>query len=226
MSNDIKEKYERVCAIKDRAISLVETQLEGDISQVDAKELGEVADIAKDMAEIMKLCSETEYYSSINKAMEEAAEEDKATAYMEKYIPEYAYTRNYMPRMDYTDYGRMHYTIGRGGRPSSRNYGNYASNGNSGGSSGGSSGSRGSSQRSYMEDPYMIHDDWDGRSWEARRNYMYGKEENKNDSESMKDLEKYMKSLGEDIVEMVDGMTTSEKNMLKQRLSTLVSKIN
>ena len=53
----------RLKAIEDCLISLVQGQM-GNTSDVDAKELGEVVDMIKDM-------EEAKYYHSISKAMEE-----------------------------------------------------------------------------------------------------------------------------------------------------------
>ena len=41
----------------------------------------------------------------------------------------------------------------------------------------------------------------------------------------MKALEKYMQELGIDISDMLNGMTEEEKDMMRTKLSTLVSKI-
>lgn len=41
----------------------------------------------------------------------------------------------------------------------------------------------------------------------------------------MKALENYMKELGVDISDMVNDMTEEEKNMMRSKLTTLVSKI-
>lgn len=41
----------------------------------------------------------------------------------------------------------------------------------------------------------------------------------------MKALEKYMQELGLDISELVNGMTEEEKNMLRTKMSTLITKI-
>lgn len=82
-----KEKFERIDSIKERATCLVESQINGDIQNVDAKELGEIADIVKDMAETKKLCMEAKYYEAVTDAMEEADPEEKKI-YMDKYLPE------------------------------------------------------------------------------------------------------------------------------------------
>lgn len=205
MSKDFKEKYEKVCNIKDKALTLVEAQINGDISSVDAKELGEVADIAKDMAETMMLCAEAEYYHKVTEAMDEASEEDKSH-YLNKYIPEYEgkfftpveYTRPrkpsgvymytepvmYDPRMDEGFRDRMYYT-----EPSSMN-----------------------------------RDMREGRSGMSRRMYMENKD-NPDATVKMQNLDTYMHDLTDDLMEMVQNMSTQEKAQLKQKLTTLASKV-
>ena len=59
---------EQLKNIKHSLVSLVQTQL-GDLKKTDAKELGEVVDMIKDLEEAM-------YYCSITKAMEEAKEKN------------------------------------------------------------------------------------------------------------------------------------------------------
>lgn len=235
MGKDIKEKYERVCAIKDKALSLVETQLNGDLSQVDAKELGEVADIAKDMAEVMKLMEETCYYHKVTEAMEESSEEEKKY-YMGKYIPEYEgkfytpiakpavedfarrrdsrgrymYTNPELYMMDdrYDDkYDRMYYT-----EPSGMY---YSSNGN-----------RSNLTSSNNGGMNYARDMREGRSGISRRTYMELKEHGEDKNKTNKELEKYMSELSEDMSEMIANMDSSEKATLKQKLATIASKIN
>ena len=89
---------ERLKNIKEQLIAEVQSQM-GDLRCVDAKELGEVIDMIKDLAECM-------YYCSIVDAMEKASEnEEKRNTYyyMEKYMP-YPYDSE----MDY-EKGRMYY---------------------------------------------------------------------------------------------------------------------
>lgn len=214
MGKELKEKYERVCAIKDRAISLVETQLSGNIENVDAKELGEVADIAKDMAELMKLCAEAEYYNKVVEAMDEGTKEEKSH-YLNKYIPEYEgkfYTpmhtnsnyryhtkpietydpNEYMRDMDLSS-GRMYYT-----EPMYRD--------------------------SDMMTEHYVRDAREGNSPLTRKHYM----EIKNSDDKIakaKELELYIKELGEDITDMLNNATTEEKTLVKQKLTTLVNKM-
>lgn len=226
MGKDFKEKYERVCAIKDKALSLAETQLNGDISQVDAKELGEVIDIAKDMAELMKYMEEACYYHKVSEAMDEGSEEEKKY-YLNKYIPEYegkfytpavkpvepvvmARQRDSRGRYMYTepmmmddrfdpswDRSRMYYT-----EPSGMYYSSSTNN-----------------------DSNYTRDSREGRSGMARRGYMEAKEHGEDKSKKTKELEKYMNELSTDITELIEDMEQSDKNLLKQRLATLASKI-
>lgn len=217
MGKDIKEKYERVCAIKDKALSLIETQLNGDLTQVDAKELGEVVDIAKDMAELMKYSEEACYYHKVTEAMDEGSDEEKSY-YLNKYIPEYEgkfytpidYARRRDSRgrymytkppivYDETDNVKMYYT-----EPNGMYYkNNVQTNGNI------------SQARDYRE----------GRSPMARRTYMEMKENGESKDKTNKELEHFMNEMSEDITEMIEKMDANEKATLKQKLATMASKI-
>lgn len=217
MGKDFKEKYERVCTLKDRIISLVEGQLAGDLSSVDAKELGEVTDMAKDFAEIMKLCSEAEYYHKVTEAMDESDPEEKS-AKLNKYIPEYE-GKFYTPVMDmarmrdsrgrymYTEpydyeddrYDRMH---------SNRMY--YSSMNNSG--------SNGSSNMN------MARDSREGRAYISRRGYMEANEQGNTDKKN-KELEHYIQDLSDDITDMIETMDSNSKAILKQKITQLASKM-
>lgn len=64
----------------------------------------------------------------------------------------------------------------------------------------------------------------------ARRNYTETKEMHKGNTQEdkehkMKSLDGYMKELSTDIVQLLDDMTAEEKNLIRTKLSTLVSKI-
>lgn len=90
---------ERLKAIKEQLIACVQGQM-SDLTKVDAKELGEVIDMIKDLAETM-------YYCSVTEAMDDAKEHEEKRStyyYMEKYLPYYPYAR----KDDY-DRGRMYY---------------------------------------------------------------------------------------------------------------------
>lgn len=216
MGKDFKEKYERVCALKDRIISLVEGQLAGDLSSVDAKELGEVTDMAKDFAEIMKLCSEAEYYHKVTEAMDEADPEEKS-AKLNKYIPEYE-GKFYTPVMnmarmrdsrgrymytepyDYEDdrYDRMH---------SNRMY--YSSMNDNHGSA---------NMATMAGDPKS------GRAYISRRGYMEANEKGDADKKT-KELENYIKDLSEDLMDMIETMDANSRAILKNKITQLATKM-
>lgn len=86
----------------------------------------------------------------------------------------------------------------------------------------------------YMEyAPYMMRDKgWredhlsgDGRSYYSRRMYMEGKDHGSDDQKSMKDLEHYMRDLGEDLTDMIMKSTPEEKQVLSNKLSQLAAKV-
>lgn len=215
---------ERLKHIKEALVSSVESQI-GNLHNVDAKELGEVVDMVKDMEEAI-------YYCSITKAMKEREEEEKAE------LKELKNRRNYMPiyynqqPQYYPDYrdmdregGRMYYS---GGGSSSGGNSGGSSGGSSGGNSGGNSG--GSSRGYYepMDDrryPMEIRDVREGKSSISRKNYMESKEMHKGAPEQMKELEKYVQELSQDITEMISDASPEEKSVLQQKLSILASKI-
>lgn len=221
---EFKEKYEKVCGIKDRALSLVEMQMNGNIDSVDAKELGEVADIAKDMAELMKYCAEAEYYHKVVESMDEATDEEKSY-YMNKYIPEYEgkfYSPIYMGMNNYArqrdSRGRYMYT-----EPNWRmNYADGGMNGNSNG--GNNSGSRYYTTPSNLEDMKVPRDYREGRAGITRLTYMETKDD-MDASSRMTEFDHYIKDLAEDITEMVEGLSASEKSTIKAKLQTLATKI-
>lgn len=243
MGKDMKEKYERVCAIKDRAISLVESQINGNIENVDAKELGEVADIAKDMAELMKLCSEAEYYHSIVEAMEKNSDEENKKN-MDKYLPESRYYDNTMDgrgrdngmrnnpgngRMRYympmTDYDEMydwddpaimrrlgmkpHYYSDTNMNPGMNPNISSSMNGNN----------------SNMNSNEYRRDSREGRAGITRRTYMEMKENGEDKQVKMKEMEKFLHDLADDMTEMIEGLDANEKATVKTKLTQLAAKI-
>ena len=195
-------------------------ELDKGIENIDAKELGEVAEIIKEL-------SEAEYYAKISKAMDEAEyggdydykgaydeherrgyrgqPRDSRGRYMSRrrmgYEEPIWYDERY-PAEHYRDMdraqGRMYYTDGQtetrtetGGQMSSR----------------------------------MQRDRREGRSGEARRGYVEAKEMGKDKSEKMKELESYMKELSTDVTEMISDASPEEKTMLKQKMQMLMTKI-
>lgn len=217
----------RLKNMKETLIGCVQTQL-ADIRNTDTKELGEAIDMIKDLEEAM-------YYCSITKAMEEAEEEKKIMEKMRKENPQ-EYRRHYseMPYylMDpYYPYerdmdkhmGRMYYSERQPrnsqGEFTSRNY--YSEGGNNS-----SEGRRsGTSYYHEREFPLEMRDSREGRSPMSRRMYMESKELHKDKNHKVKELEKYLQELSEDIVEMIEGASPEERQILEKKMTNLTSKI-
>jgi hypothetical protein len=198
-------------------------EIDNGIENIDTKEMGEVADIIKDLAE-------AEYYAKISKAMDEAEygedydymgsydrkgyrwqPRDSRGRYISRRRMSYEEPMRMMPEMNrehdaeyYRDMdkidGRMYYSSGNMGGQSSS------------GMSGGSMGSQGRDSR-------------EGRSGQVRRSYMESKETGKDKGEKMKELENYMKELSTDVTEMISDASPEEKTMLKQKMQMLMQKI-
>jgi len=208
-------------------------ELDKGVENIDTKEMGEVAEIIKEL-------SEAEYYAKISKAMDEAEygeDYDYMGAYDEherkgyrgqprdsrgRYMSRRGYESRMMPEMDYDEMernrdfdrlsGKMYYSSG--------NMGGSSSSGMSGGSMG-SQGVSNSGSRGYSESRYD----------RARRGYEETKSMHKdNSSESkqmkMKSLEDYTKELASDITDMVQDMSAEEKNLLRTKLQTLAQKVS
>ena len=204
---------ERLKAMKNMLMSCAEGQMTH-LEEVDAEELGEVVDMIKDLEEAI-------YYCTIVEAMNNPKEhgfEQSQQYYQEPRI----YYNNPQNRTE-NGGGRSYYG---GGNPSS-NGGNMShSNGQGGGSSSGSN--NGSSSMSYTEReyPYEFRDLREGRSPRSRRMYMEAKETHQDKTSQMRELEKYMQELAQDLVEMVDGASPEEKQYLSKKISALSNKLS
>ena len=217
-------------------------ELDKGIENIDTKEMGEVAEIIKEL-------SEAEYYAKISKAMDESEygeDYDYKGAYDEHERKGYRGQRRdsrgrYMsnrgrrgyeaPMMmydeDWDEMERMRdmdRPIGRMGYSGSGSMGGSQGQSGSGSLSMGGGQSNGGSMsnaRGYSESRYD----------RAKRGYEETKSIHKdNSAESkqmkMKSLEDYMKSLAEDVTEMVNDMSQEEKSLMKQKMQVLMQKIN
>lgn len=201
--------------MKKNLIHCVQAQINGNLKEVDAEELGEAVDMIKDLEEAI-------YYATITKAMEEGEKQQKESHQQYQQPPMYY---PYLRDMD-RPYGRMYYDDIR------YNSGNYNMGGSPSNGSNGSSSSNGGT-RNYHQDmiPYyeypmeMIRDPREGRSPMSRKTYMESKEMHKDEATNLKELEKYLQELGQDVTEMVQKASSEEKQMLQQKLSLLASKI-
>lgn len=193
------------------------SELDKGIENVNVEEMSEAVDMIKDLCE-------AEYRAVIVKSMKKADEEE------EEYDKE-------LLRSLKTEYGEEN------GRRFYDHYryanGRFAPKG------------KGTYRRGYEEPPYyhmypeaehmrdidrdygkmyytepMPESDYD----RAKRNYTETKEMHKNNTpedkeHKMKSLDSYTKELASDITGMVTDMSAEEKNLLRTKLSTLVSKI-
>lgn len=165
------------------------------LDTVDTEELGQVIDMIKDL-------EQAKYYCSIVKAMEEAEEDE---------TKEMSHRHRDMDRV----YGRMYYE-----GPNGDFKGRYPWK-----------------KRDPDEDweryPFYpeqgreidIRDSREGRSPVTRRMYMESKQLHKDKTEKVKELEQYMQELSEDIVEMIDGASPEERQVLEKKMTSLTNKI-
>lgn len=217
--------------IIEKLAETTKVELDKGIENVDTKEMGEVADIIKDLAE-------AEYYAKISKAMDEAEygeDYDYMGAYDEherkgyrgqrrdsrgRYMSRRGYESRMMPEMRWEDmeyerdmdrpYGRMGYS---------------GSNTTSGSSMGGNSNMGYSESNGGQYSSRMQRDSREGRSGQMRRGYMESKEKGADKQQKMKELEDYMKELSSDVTEMIGDASPEEKAMLKNKMQVLMQKI-
>lgn len=202
----------RLKTIKETLVTAVEGQL-AHLDCVNTKELGEVVDMIKDLEEAM-------YYCSIVKAMEEAEKimekEDHETRrhYYTRVLPESAYPYEHGRDID-RHMGRMYYSP-RQPRNSRGEFTKYYDGDREGSSMDG---------RNHYGDRELFRDTREGRSPMSRRMYMESKELHKDKASKVKELERYMKELGEDIIEMIEDASPEERQVLEKKMTTLTSKV-
>ena len=205
---------EALKAMKEQLMSCVQGQL-GDISKVDAHELGEAVDMIKDLAEAI-------YYCTITDSMEKSNENKNQGETNINYYTTPISTP-YYNKMMYPDWtrdaertgGYMYYPTSGNGNGTGGNTGNMG--GNSGGNGG---------INYYTEMPRdMMRDPREGRSPMRRRMYMEGKEMHKDTNSQLRELEAYLQELSSDITEMIKDASPEERATLHQKMTTLANKI-
>ena len=202
---------EQLKTIKEQLIAQIQSQM-GDLKCVDAKELGEVVDMVKDLSEAI-------YYCEVYEQMKTADESRVNNNYY--YTEKYYDPHRDMDRME----GRMYYSS-----PSSNAGSGTGSSvsGNNSGSSTSASQSMGQSSRSYYTErdyPVHIRDEREGRSPLKRKMYMESKTTGMDSSKSMKELEGYMQELTSDMMDMLSKATPEEKAMVQKKINTLAAKV-
>lgn len=193
------------------------SELDKGIENVNVEEMSEATDMIKDLCE-------AEYYAVIAKSMKKADEEE------EEYSKELlrSLKAEYGEESGRRYYDHYRYANGR-----------FAPKG------------KGTYRRGYEEPPYMhmypeaehmrdMDRDY-GKMYytepmpesnydRAKRNYTETKEMHKNNTpedkeHKMKALDGYIKELGGDITQLIGDMTAEERNLMRTKLSTLVSKL-
>lgn len=202
---------EKLKNIKDNLAALIQSEIVGNATNINTKELGEAVDMLKDLSEAI-------YYCSVTKAMEEYEKDKEKHKMMPEHEP--MYYPNYRD-MDMTK-GRRYYD-----EMYPRRYPIYYDGGNStsNGSNDSSSGKNNGGSRSFYEMPFDMRDVREGRSPMIRKNYMESKEMHHDKDTQIKELEKYAQELTQDITEMIQDASPEEKQILQQKIATLATKI-
>lgn len=197
---------DRLKSLKDCLMAQAQSQM-GNLANVDAKELGEVVDMIKDLEEAI-------YYYTITEAMNAPEHKrDEKYYYME---PKMMYPYGDEWHMYKTNMGRRYYEDGGYPYPVWSESGEDSPEGGHHKSSG---------RNYYQEYPIELRDHREGRSPKSRRMYMEAKEMHHDKAKQMHELEQYLKELGTDIAEMIEDATPEEKTMLKTKLSNLATRI-
>lgn len=202
---DIKRIHEMIETLTEVA----KCEIDKGIENVDTKEMGEVADMIKDLSEAM-------YYRTITVAMEDSEYgvdydwegrkgyrgqmRDSKGRYMSR-------RKGYMPMMRDYDWDNMQMD-----RDMDREHG-----------------------KMYYTEPMTMRNDnqthSESRYDRARRGYEESKAMHKGNTaedkqHKMKELENYMKELSTDVTDMISDMSPEEKSLMKQKMQVLMQKIN
>ena len=214
--------------IIEKLAETTKVELDKGIENVDTKEMGEVADIIKDLAE-------AEYYAKISKAMDEAEygeDYDYMGAYDEherkgyrgqrrdsrgRYMSRRGYESRMMPDMDYDEMERMRDYDRESGKMyySSGNMGGSSSSGMSGGSMGSQGGNRGYSESRYDR---------------ARRGYeetkaMHNSGSAEDKQLTMREAEKMVNVIFDELEESLSDAPKEVKDMIKNKGMAKLQKI-
>ena len=195
---------DRLKHMKETLMCAVEMQL-CDLGEVDTKELGEVIDMIKDLEEAIYYCTVTEAMKGNGTELEfemKKGGHDKENGENRMY---YNGSYRYMPYYD----GGMNYADGGGSSHSGSSY-----------SDGG-----GSMPAEYMDGSQMYRDAREGRSYNSRKMYMEAKDMKRDKATQLRELEKYMQELSQDITEMIADASPEEKQYLEKKITALASKI-
>ena len=193
--------HEKLKWMKDSLICVVENQL-CNLEEVDTEELGDAIDMIKDLEEAIYYCTVTE--AMTNPKKEEMWEMKKSDHHQEN-----GDSRMYYPMMQNDNRNR-------------REDGTYYMDG--GRTNGMPNSGNGTSSTNYYSDS-GYYDDRGGRSPMSRRMYMEAKSNGRDKATQLRELEKYMQELSQDITEMIADASPEEKQYLEKKITALASKI-
>ena len=71
----------------------------------------------------------------------------------------------------------------------------------------------------------IMRDSREGRSPQTRRTYMENKQMHRDKASQLRELEKYMQELTQDMVEMIEDASPEERQYLEKKVSALATKI-
>jgi hypothetical protein len=74
-------------------------------------------------------------------------------------------------------------------------------------------------------EPMGMRDEKEGRSPQSRRMYMDAKMNQMDKTVQLRELEKYMQELSQDIIDMIQDASPEEKQYLEKKMTTLATKI-
>ena len=208
--------HEKLKWMKETLMCVVENQL-CNLSEIDTEELGEAVDMIKDLEEAIYYCTVTEAMTNPHK--EKEWEMKKGEHYSENGDNRMYYSGEH-PMM-YADNNRRRRADGTFYADENQSF--MYSNGhvNSGN---GTSNTNSSNGRNYY-DGSMYRDEREGRSYNSRKMYMEAKDMKKDKATQLRELEKYMQELSQDITEMISDASPEEKQYLEKKITTLASKV-
>lgn len=208
--------YDRLKHMKETLMCAVEMQL-CDLGEVDTKELGEAIDMIKDLEEAIYYCTVTEAMTQPGTEMEWEMKSGEHHQKKENHENRMYYAGGY-PMM-YDDQNYMYADEGRRRRADGTFYMDGGHTNTAHANSG-----NGTSSQNYYSDP-MMRDEREGRSYNSRRMYMEAKDMKRDKATQLRELEKYMQELSQDITEMIADSSPEEKQYLEKKITALASKV-
>ena len=244
--------HKRLEHMKETLMCAVEMEL-CNLGEVDTEELGAAIDMIKDLEEAIYYCTVTEAMkgsgeseiememkkSDHHKQSKETEDEGRMYGGYRYYPMMYGNGEDDMMyarrrRADgtfYADRGNGGSSYAGGGQSGSSyanggQQGGGGQTGSSGSSSGGSSyADGGSSYNAMYGGAYAERDEREGRSYNSRRMYMEAKDMKRDKATQLRELEKYMQELSQDVTDMIADASPEEKQYLEKKITALASKI-